>query len=99
MATAVVEKISRLSTEFIHVKITSDVDYSSDPVSFAVLTPGVTPGDLDWVAGETFATGAKVLVGPGTDIGELPIGKLSVWVRLTDNPETPVKLAGQIIVF
>lgn len=93
-----VEKISRLSEEFIHVKITTDTDISLDAVSFAVIT-GTEPVDGDWFDGVIVGTGARALIGPGSVRGELPTGRLGVWVKIHDVPEVPVKLAGYIQVF
>lgn len=38
---------------------------------------------------------ARILVGPGTTVGELS-GIQHVWVKITDSPETPIVYAGAV---
>jgi hypothetical protein len=63
------------------------------------LPTGVAPAEDDWQVADWQAPAtARLLVGPGTDVGELPAGVLTVWVRFTAAPEQPVRAAGPIFV-
>lgn len=100
---------SHLSTQYVLIPVAATVDGTpynptSDAVAFAFM-PGATavPGDSDWVAGTwdtdtpnlIYPYTAKCLVGPsGTTT--LGIGTYIIYVRITDNPEIPVLIAGQL---
>ncbi|MFL5736662.1 MAG: hypothetical protein ACJ76P_04915 [Actinomycetota bacterium] len=94
-------RISALSKEFVRVPIIAReggdiVDPTADVVDLAFLASG-TPESGDWITGswETDGTAhfARCLVGPGGALALAP-GLYTVWVRVTDNPESPVKEAG-----
>lgn len=86
------------------------INPTGDVVDLAVIPSSqAEPESGDWKTG-SWETGmdpngvtvyrAKVLVGPNASpTFPLTAGEYSVWVRVHDNPETPVKRSGQIIVF
>ena len=94
---------SVLSREFVSVAITataagSPVNPTSDAVEFAFTAPATDPAPGDWKTGSWDGTEprppgsayiAHCLVGPGGTV-ELPVGRYTMWVRVTDNPEVPV---------
>jgi hypothetical protein len=41
---------------------------------------------------------AQVLIGPGSNGPTLTVGRYTVWIRITDNPEQPIINVGQLIV-
>jgi hypothetical protein len=99
-------RISHLSLEYVRVSVDATregvaYDPSSDPVELAFLVGGAVPGDSDWLAAEWELVGgfafARLLVGPGGG-HVLPVGTYSVWVKVTDDPEVPVKRAGVVVV-
>jgi hypothetical protein len=87
--------LSSLSLEKISVAVTATANPTGDTVQMAVAlnyTNPVTWVAATWVtvAGVYYAT---VLIGPGSTLGALAPGIYSVWVKITDNPEIPVKRA------
>lgn len=105
-AVTTVLTLSMLSLEYVRVRVSatvagSPVNPTGDPVQMAFITPGAVPGPGDWnTAGwDTAPTGgvytAQCLIGPGGTI-TLPAGVYAVWVKITDNPEIPVRQAGAI---
>ena len=99
-------EISVLSRVYIKSPITatvagSIVDVTGDAVEMAIVVAktDVTDGDFHsatWVAGS-----AAILVGPGgsPSIGTFAPDFYDVYIRITDNPETPVLFAGTIKFF
>lgn len=99
--------VSALSTQYIPAQVSATkagVSYNptSDAVFMAFKQGNVQPSAGDWVAGvwDTAGTAyyALCLVGPSGGI-TLTAGVWNVWVKVTDNPEIPVFLAGQIQVY
>lgn len=104
---APITTVDATSIEYVRVPVAARedgaaVNPTTSTVEMAVKTSGVPSGG-DWktAAWETDATTtpdtyyARILVGTGTAIGALAAGDTySVWVRITDSPETPVKRAG-----
>jgi hypothetical protein len=101
--------MSRLATLYYLVPIAATkagVSYNptSDAVAFAFMPLATqVPGSGDWVTGSwdtntssvLYPYNAKCLVGPaGTTT--LGIGTYYVYVRITDSPEIPVLIAGQL---
>lgn len=95
-------EMSTLSLEFVKVQVTFREngvlqDPTADTVEMAFVQPGSSPGAPDWkpATWET-AVGprylARTLVGPGGTV-TLTADTYRVWVRVTDNPEIPVKPA------
>lgn len=97
-------EISRLSREYVLVPVTmSTAGGAVDPVAagylveMALLPPDVDPVEGDWAVAdwERDAAGvwnARCLVGPGGGV-EVPVGVYEPWVRITGNPEVPVRRA------
>lgn len=103
-------QISSLSLQYVRVQVTAmksgvGVDPSSDPVQMAFPSAGVAPVGGDWntAAWEKYTTTsgttywAICLVGPG-GTKTLTAGRYDVWVKVTDSPEVPVEMAGQLLV-
>ncbi len=101
--------MSHLSTQYVLVPVTATkagVAYNptGDVVQFAFMSGATAvPANTDWVAG-TWQTDtssllypylAQCLVGPsGTTT--LGIGDYYIWLKIADNPEIPVLVAGQL---
>ena len=103
--------MSHLATMYVFIPFAvtkSGVPYNptGDAVAFAFMPTAVqVPQVSDWVAGSwdtdttsvLYPYSAKCLVGPaGTTT--LGIGAYIVYVRITDSPEIPVLIAGQLQV-
>lgn len=87
--------IDRDSKEYLHVPITSPQGANLSLVQMAVVTIPARPTNGDWTAAawDEAARVATLLVGPYA-----APAVMSVWVRITDNPEVPVFQAGTIAV-
>lgn len=96
--------LSSLSTEYVQVPVSATaagvpVNPTSDQVQFAFMPTG-NPAGADWHLGswETIAPDtylAQILVGPGS--GGIPLAAgttYQIWVKVTDNPEQPVRQVG-----
>ena len=104
-------EMSHLSTEYVFIPfaVTKEgVSYNptGDAVVFAFMpTPYQVPGVSDWVTGSwdtipsnvLYPYSAKCLVGPAGTI-TLGIGSYIIYTRVTDNPEVPVLIVGQLSV-
>lgn len=102
-------QISHLSTEYVKVPVTATVngasgyDPTSDTVVIAFTGVGDSPADSDWktaswetISGKYYA---RALVGPGAQsVKLLTAGQWWIWAKVSDNPEVPVMLCGQIEV-
>ena len=96
--------LSVLSTEYVRVPIAATVNNApynptNDVVQFAFTTGG-DPVAGDWHAG-VWDSGnapyvAQCLVGPGGVA--LTVGTWVIWVKITDNPEIPVRQVGQLAI-
>lgn len=94
---------SALSCQYVQAAVSATVsgapyNPTSDVVQFAFTRAPAAPGPSDWVAGSwdgatprppgsTYA--AQCLVGPGGTI-TLAAGTYTMWIKITDTPETPV---------
>jgi hypothetical protein len=101
--------MSHLSTEYVIIPVSATkagLPYNpvADVVKFAFMpTPTQVPQVSDWVAGawDTDTTNvlypysAKCLVGP-TGAITLGIGTYIIYLMITDNPEIPVLIGGQL---
>ena len=102
--------IPHLSLQYIGIPVKASTlagaayDPTSDTVQMAFMpTPTQVPGLSDWqVAIWATVTGnlvypyaAYCLVGPGGTISP-GIGNYIIWLKVTDNPEVPVIIAGQL---
>lgn len=97
---------SELSTEYIQIPVSAlvggqAINPTADQVQFAFKPIGVPPQLPDWVpgtwAGTTAVNGfyyAQCLVGPDAATIELPVGTWAIWLKITDNPEVPVRSPG-----
>ena len=91
------------------VSKTDGADLTLDEVEMAFLPYGTGPSEADWVPASWVPGGppyqAATLIA-GTDVvSTLPVetvvleeGVYAVWVRVTDNPEIPAKVAGRLIM-
>lgn len=102
--------ISSLSTEYVRVQIQATnngvaVDPTADTVAMAFVTEGAAPQTGDWktASWETDTTQtpiadyARCLVGAG-GVVTLAAGVYDCFIKITDNPEAPVKKAGPLRV-
>lgn len=102
--------VSTASLEYVRVPMAGlaagqAVDPTGDTVAMAFLAGAGPPESGDWkTAGwdtdpSTYPPTywAQCLVGPAGTV-TLTAGVYSVWVKVTDSPETPVKRAGQLKV-
>lgn len=98
------------SLEYVRVPMAAEksgaaYDPTGDTVVMALLAGPAAPSSGDWktASWDTDATAypptyrAQCLVGPGGTV-TLAAGVYTVWVKVTDSPEVPVKRAGQIKV-
>lgn len=102
---------SQLATEYILVPVAATkaglpYNPTSDTVQFAFMpTPTQVPQSGDWQTGAwdtdtanvLYPYTAKCLVGPSGTIN-LGIGTYIIYVKITDNPEIPVLIAGQLAI-
>ena len=97
------------SLEYVRVPVAARiagqlVDPTGLVVQLAFVPPGITPqaGDLVTGSWETDTSTrpttyrARALVGPGG--AALPRGRYTVWVKVTSDPELPLRPAGQLRV-
>lgn len=101
--------MSHLSTEYVLIPVSATkagVNYNptGDVVKFAFMpTPTQVPQVSDWVSGSwdtdttnvLYPYSAKCLVGP-TGATTLGIGTYVIYIQITDNPEVPVLIGGQL---
>ena len=95
--------MSHLSTQYYLVPVNATnlglpYNPTGDAVAFAFMpTPTQVPGNTDWVVGSWATNAASVLflVGPSGTI-TLWIGTYVAYVRITDAPEIPVEIVGQL---
>lgn len=101
--------MSQLATMYVFVPVQatkSGVSYNptGDPVVFAFMPQATqVPQVSDWVAGgwDTDTTSAlypysaKCLVGPAGTV-TLGVGTYVMYLKISDNPETPVLIAGYL---
>lgn len=104
--------LSHLSTEYVLIPVAvtkSGVPYdpTGDTVQMAFMpTPTQVPTTGDWqdASWDTDTTNilypytAKCLVGPSDGTITLGTGTYVIYLKITDNPETPVLAAGQLVV-
>jgi hypothetical protein len=104
--------ISHLSTEYVLVPIAATkagVAYNptGDTLQFAFMpTPTQIPQVSDWVTGSwesvpsniLYPYNAKCLVGPSGGTINLAMGTYVIYLKITDNPEQPVLVGGQLVV-
>jgi hypothetical protein len=100
--------LSHLSTEYVQIPVSATVagqphDPTSDTVQFAFLaSQTASPQPADWVAASwstasdaAYPYTAQCLVGPGAGAAiSLAVGSYVIWLKITDNPEIPVRQVG-----
>lgn len=104
-------EISTASLEYVRVRVAAQklgvwFDPTVDTVQMAFIPSAATPAGADWKTAlwdtDTSTVPAtyraQCLVGPAGTI-TLAAGTYTVWIKIADSPETPVKRAGQIKVF
>jgi hypothetical protein len=95
------------SLEYVKVPVSATVsgeayDPTNDTVQMAFTERYTDPVSGDWktadweIVGSTYY--ARCLVGPGGTV-TLTVGDYKVWVKITDNPEVPIKPAGVITIY
>ena len=103
--------INHLSTEYVLVPVAATksgaiFNPTADTVQFAFMPqPTQVPQVSDWVSGSwdtvsgnpIYPYNAKCLIGPSGVI-TLGIGTYIIYVKITDSPEVPVLVAGQLQV-
>jgi hypothetical protein len=103
--------LSQLATEYVLIPVSATksgepYDPTGDAVQFAfAATATYVPQDSDWVSGSwdtdpaniLYPYSAKCLVGPAGTI-TLGIGTYVIYIKVTDDPEIPVLIAGQLSV-
>lgn len=83
------------SKEYLNVALTADHNISADVVQFCILSQNAAAtAPLVWSTATNTATGAQLLIGPGSPYGALAIGNYNVFVQIADSPEIPVLNAG-----
>ena len=101
--------MSRLATEYVLIPLSASkegVAYNptGDAVYFAFMpAPTQVPGDYDWVSGAwdsvpaniLYPWSAKCLIGPSGVLNP-GIGTYVIYIKIADNPETPVLIGGQL---
>lgn len=92
------DRISVLSTEYVSVPFTANVDPESLSGVELAFVEGTAGDPEDWLDATVEDGAAKILVGPEGDI-ELTVGLWSVWTRITDVPEVPVEKSGILRVY
>lgn len=95
-----------LTREYYRVPVTLTVagvaiNPTTFTVEFAILLPDARPTTSSWVPGTWETVGntyrAAILVGDSGATVQITAGQLyNVWLRLTDFPERPVRMVGQI---
>lgn len=104
-------QISHLSTENIGVTVQATTagttfDPTGDLVQFSFVQGyGSAPTSGSWTTGSWTLTNnplypyaALCLVGP-TGSTALTTGNYIVWLKITDNPEVPVRVVGELAIF
>lgn len=98
--------ISSFSTEYLQVPIQAVVNGApynptSDSVFMAFVPSGSTNYPVTWFQGSWSTTVqgtflAQCLLGPGAGGVTLPAGMYTVWVKINDSPEVPIKPVGTV---
>ena len=103
--------VSHLSLQYVYLPVAATVagapyNPTSDPVQWAFMpTPTQVPQNADWQTASwdtvttniIFPYAAKCLVGPAGTIA-LGIGTYICYLKVTDSPEIPVLIGGQLQV-
>jgi hypothetical protein len=111
MTALTARRISSSSVDFLTVQVDSTrggeipgVTLSAQAVAIALLPRGQDPDDATaWLGASWFGAAgavrsAGILIGPGTS-NVVPEGTYEVYVRVIDNPTSPVGQAGRLTVY
>lgn len=103
---------SALSTEYIRVPVSarnnsSDVDPTTDVAQMAFVPAGESPASGDWKSAswetDTSTTPdtyyVRALVGPTGGVVTLSAALWDVFIKIGDNPETPVIRTGAVAIY
>lgn len=89
--------IPAVSTEYLHGPVAASVPLDTQTVEVAILPKGqVAPDDTtvwtpaEWTGDVGTSRTWRLLIGPGTQLPLTP-DTYTVWVRITDSPEIPVR--------
>lgn len=102
--------LSALATIYVEVPVTAlssglPVSPTADPVFMAFMLGRATPAGGDWKTGSWETSGvngqyfARCLVGPDGGETTLTPGVYTVWVKVEDDPETPIAQSGSLTVY
>jgi hypothetical protein len=93
-------EFSALSTEYLTLTFTSDVDPQNITVPQMAFTTGHNdpPEEGDWETATIDGSTMVILIGPGTSV-VLTAGFYLVWTRYDGGTEVPVEAVGYIRVF
>ena len=97
--------ISRLTREYIFSDLVTDDDLAGATAEATFQDPDVIPEEVDWETADLVSDNGewsvRILVGPGGTI-ELTAQEyphdFQMWIRITDNPERPVRRPGIVTV-
>lgn len=103
--------ISRLSREYLYTFVKTPNDLTSSTAEVAFVDNQIDrPQESDWedavlipnTVGGVAGYDIRILIGPGGDKDLTPPTELKIdyqkWIRITDNPERPVRRAGVVTV-
>lgn len=89
-------EIVKGSVEYLYVDVTGDVVLDSQPVRLAfatTLTSSSTWVDATWMGSAGTSRSCRYLLD-----GLLAVGKVNIFVKITDSPEIPIIKAGTLRV-
>jgi hypothetical protein len=101
-------KLRADSLEYVTATLSTDHDITGDVIAVALPTSGAAPST--WVPATVldvtevppssgrWTARYRILIGPGSPDISLAVGEYDWTVRLTDDPEAPVRLVDKIIV-
>jgi len=104
-------ELSRLSRDYIYFNIDTPNDLTSSQGEATFLLAGELPIEDDWNAADIIDEAGswvlRILVGPNSGVvtdsidltppSEIPLD-YQAWVRITDNPERPVRRPGIVTI-
>lgn len=93
-------RIPQSSKQYIYAPVSSTTSPTSLPVSIAIVLRTLEPQSADYEAAdwEPDTTKARILIGPGSTVGELAPGTYTVWVKIDGAVEDPVIKAPNYLV-
>lgn len=102
--------LSALATMLVQTPVTDlssglPVSPTGDAVSMAFMLGRAQPGDSDWKTGSWGTSSvngqyfAQCLVGPNGGETTLTPGAYTIWVKIEDDPETPIAQSGNLTVY